>query len=141
MAVEHEESIHIDAPPDKVWAIYIDVEKWPEWTASMKSVERLEDGPLALGKQARVQAEGTPTSVFTVTEFTDGRSFTWTTNTRGIKADARHIVEPDGDGTKATLGVRMDGLMATIFSPMIRRTATRNVHMEAEGLKRRCEAG
>ena len=140
VTIEYEETILIQAPPEKVWAVYTDVEKWPEWTPSMKHIERLDEGPLALGKQARVSAEGAPTSVFTVTEHTEGRSFIWSTTTRGIKAEAYHIVEPDGAGTKATLGVRMSGLMATIFAPMIRRTATRNVHTEAEGLKQRCEA-
>jgi uncharacterized protein YndB with AHSA1/START domain len=138
--VEHTETVLIEAPPEQVWAIYTDVERWPEWTASMKKIERLEDGPLSLGSCARVHGAGAPTSVFTVTEFTPGRSFAWETRTRGVRGLAWHIVEPAGEGTRATLGVRMTGLLATLLAPMIRSVVRRNVHMEAEGLKRRCES-
>jgi hypothetical protein len=86
-----------------------------------------------------MEAKGTPASVFTVTEYTPGRSFTWETTAQGVKGLAWHLVEAEGDGTGVTLGVRLSGLMATLFAPMIRSVARRNVRMEAEGLKRRCE--
>jgi carbon monoxide dehydrogenase subunit G len=140
MTVEHSQTIHIEAPPETVWAVYTDVERWPEWTEAMKKIERLDEGPLKLGSTAHVEAAGAPASVFTVTEFTDGRSFTWETKARGVKGVAFHRLGPDGDGTKVTLGVQMSGIMATLLGPMIRSIARRNVRMEAEGLKRRCES-
>jgi len=140
MTVEHEESIRIAAPPAKVWAVYSDVERWPEWTPVMRKIERLENGPLALGSTARIEAKGGPPSVWTVTEFTDGRSFTWESSARGVKLVAWHLIEADDGGSKVTLGARMTGLMATLLGPFLRSLAKRNVKTEAEGLKRRCEA-
>jgi uncharacterized membrane protein len=139
MAVEREETIHVEAPPDRVWVVYADVEKWPEWTPAMQRIERLEDGPLALGSTARIQAKGSPDSVWTVTELTEGRSFTWESTARGVKVVAWHLIEADNAGSKVTLGVRMSGLMAMIFSPFLRSLQKRNLALEAEGLKRRCE--
>jgi len=141
MTVKHEETILIDAPPEKVWSVYTDVERWPEWTPTMQKIERLEDGPLAAGSTARIEAKGGPPSVWTVTELTDGRSFTWESSARGVKLVAWHLIEPDGDGSKVTLGVRMTGLMATLLGPFLRSLAKRNVRTEAEGVKRRCEGG
>jgi uncharacterized membrane protein len=139
MTVEHEESVQIEAPPERVWAVYTDVERWPDWSPVIRKIERLEDERLALGSTARIEAKGGPPSVWTVTEFTDGRSFSWKSSARGVKLMAWHLIEADGAGSKVKLGVRMSGLMATIFAPFLRRVAKRNVKTEAEGLKRRCE--
>jgi len=141
MAVEHEETIRIEAPPDAVWEVYADVERWPEWTPVMQKIERLEDGPLAPGSTTRIEAKGGPPSVWTVTELTDGRSFTWESSARGVNLVAWHVIEADGNGSKVTLGVRMSGLMATLLGLFLRSMAKRNVKTEAEGLKRRCEGG
>jgi uncharacterized membrane protein len=140
LAIEHSETVSIDAPPQKVWRVYTDVERWPEWTA-MQKIERLDDGPLTLGSTARIEATNSPTSVWTVTEFEEGKSFTWETSARGVKIVGWHRVDPEGDGSRASMGVRMSGLMATLLSPYLRGIAKRNVALEAEGLKRRCESG
>ncbi|MFO7893476.1 MAG: SRPBCC family protein [Longimicrobiales bacterium] len=36
-------SAHIDAPPDRVWALLIDVERFPAWRPDVEAVTRLED--------------------------------------------------------------------------------------------------
>ncbi len=99
-----ERSIQINAPPAAVWAVMVDVERWPRWAESVRTVERLDDGAFGLGSEAQLRVRGAPTSVFSVTEFTDGRSFTWDTRTRGIRAGASHVIEADGDGSNVTLG-------------------------------------
>jgi carbon monoxide dehydrogenase subunit G len=140
MTVEHEESVRIGAPPERVWAVYTDVERWPEWTPAMRKIERLEDGPLALGSTARIEGRSGPASVWKVTEYTAGKSFTWETAARGIRIVGWHNVEADGDGSLASMGVRFSGgLLAKLMGSYLRSVARRNVGLEAEGLKRRCE--
>ena len=41
----------VDAPPEVVFAVLSEVERWPEWTPTVTRVERLGDAgaPLALG--------------------------------------------------------------------------------------------
>ena len=140
MAIQIERSISINSPPERVWAVMMDIERWPEWTASMKSVERLDDRELGVGSKARLRIRRAPTSVYTVTEITPNRSFTWETKSAGIKGVATHVIEPDGNGSKVTLSVDLLGVLATLMSPIIRRPSEENVRMEAEGLKRRAEA-
>ena len=139
MAIRVEQTIDINAPPERVWAVMTDVEKWPEWTESMKSVKRLEEGPFGLGSTARLRIRRAPTGVFKVTQFTEGRSFTWENKSFGILGVASHVIEPDGAGSKVTLSVTFSGPMATLFKWMIVPPSRENVRMEAEGLKRRSE--
>jgi hypothetical protein len=139
MAIEYEQTIHVDTSPDTVWRVYTDVESWPEWTTSMQKIQLVDDGPLALGSKAKVKLRGAPETIFVVTELAEGRSFTWESNAWGLKSVAYHTVRPDGDGSIVTLGVRLSGPLATVLAPLFRSIARRNVGMEATGLKQRCE--
>ena len=45
---------HIDAPTQPVWEVLFDVARWPEWTPTIDSVERLDDGSFGVGSRANV---------------------------------------------------------------------------------------
>lgn len=138
--VSETRSVYIDAAPEEVWAVLADVERWPEWAGSMRNLEREDEGEFGLGSRARLEITGVPSSIWQVTEFTPGRSFTWESKARGVASLADHRIDPDGGGTKLTLRTESSGLMATIFAPLIRRVARRNLQAEADGLKQRCES-
>ena len=142
MAIHIERTVSINASPERVWSVMMDVERWPEWTESMKSVERLDSGEFGVGSKAKLKIRRSPNAnVWTVTELTPNRSFTWETNSGGVKGVATHVIEPDGNGSKVTLIVGLSGIVATLFGPMIAGPSRQNVEMEAEGLKRRAEEG
>jgi carbon monoxide dehydrogenase subunit G len=140
MAIHIERSISINAAPERVWAVMADVERWPEWTESMKSVERLDSGEFGVGSKAKLKIRRSPNAnVWTVTELTPNRSFSWETNSGGVKGIATHVIEPDGNASKVTLTVDLSGIVATLFGQMIGGQSRKNVEMEAEGLKTRSE--
>jgi carbon monoxide dehydrogenase subunit G len=142
MAIHIERTVSINAPPERVWAVMMDIKRWPEWTESMKSVERLDGGEFGVGSKAKLNIRRSPNAnVWTVTELTPNRSFTWETNSGGVRGIATHVIEPDGGGTKVTLIVQLSGIVATLFGWMIGPESKKNVEMEAEGLKRRSEEG
>jgi hypothetical protein len=87
----------------------------------------------------RVNASSDVPNVWTVTELTPNRSFSWETNSSGVKGIATHIIEPAGNGSKVTLTVALSGIVAILFG-WIGPESRKNVDMEAEGLKRRSEA-
>jgi uncharacterized membrane protein len=123
-----------------VWRVWADVERWPEWTASMRKITRLDEGPLRLGSSARVQANAPPTADWRVTEFDDGRFFKWEAEMPAARAVGMHLVEPDGPGAKATMTIAIEGgLLMTLLTPLFAAMSRRNLRLEADGLKRCCE--
>jgi hypothetical protein len=140
MLVSH--AIHIAAPADRVWQATADVERWPEFAAQFRRIVRTDEGPLALGKKARVSLRGLNSSEWVVTEYTEGRSFAWEADALpGLHFVADHIIEPDGDGTRATMSLQSSGPVALLIAPAALLVFRRNVRLECEGLKRYCEGG
>ncbi|GLZ42435.1 SRPBCC family protein [Actinokineospora sp. NBRC 105648] len=139
MRFQHE--IAIAAPPARVWAVYRDVERWPEWTASVTEVTRLDHGPLRVGHRVRIRQPRLPTAVWTVTELVEGQHWTWTSGGRSARSVAHHRVAPDGDGARAELWVDLSGPLGVLVGKVIGGLTDRYLALEAEGLKDRAERG
>jgi uncharacterized membrane protein len=134
-------SVDIGAPPDRVWAVVSDIERWPEWTPSVKSIQRLDSGPLAPGKRARVHQPRLLPATWVVTEMSRGHSFTWVTSSPGIRVTARHAVYAAAAGSRATLSLVFSGLLSPVVAWLTRSLNDRYLQLEAGGLKRRAEEG
>jgi ribosome-associated toxin RatA of RatAB toxin-antitoxin module len=136
-----EHNIEIAAPPARIWAVMSDVARWPEWTPSMESVAEV-SSPLSLGGTAKVKAKGVTETRWTVTEWIPDQGFVWETKVRGARTVGGHTIAPLADGRcRVTLSIEVLGMAGAIFKPLISRTITRNMEMEANGLKQRSEAG
>jgi uncharacterized protein YndB with AHSA1/START domain len=134
------QTIPINAPPDAVWEAMVDVERWPVWAAYMKRLERQESGPLRRGSRVRVTPKGMPGSVWSVTEYDAGRSYTWTTRPApGLILTGGHVVEAQGDGASATFSLAAAGPLGRALSLLLRLVSRRNTRLAAAGLKRYCE--
>src|SRR5688572_17353547 len=92
--MEQSATIDIAAPPERVWDVLSDVEFWSEWTPTVTSVRRLDDGPLRPGSRAKIRQPRIPETEYVVTELDPGRSFTWVATSPGVLTTARHDAEP-----------------------------------------------
>jgi uncharacterized protein YndB with AHSA1/START domain len=134
-----EQSLEIKAPADIVWSVTTDVERWPEWTPTMLSVQRLEAGAFQIGSSARVKQPQLAKAIWRVTSLTPGKQFTWETQNRGMRMVATHEVVPIAGGCTSHLCLEISGWLALLLGPLIRRSAARAMTIENKGLRDLCE--
>ncbi len=76
-----------------------------------------------------------PASVWRVTEFEAGRSFTWTSSpVPGLVLAGGHVLTADGQGTTAEFSLEATGPLGTVLGPLLRPTVfSRNTRMRHRG--------
>jgi hypothetical protein len=133
----------VDASPDLVVAVLIDVARWPEWTPTVTRVERLDGSslPLAINSRIRLVQPKVPPAEWTVTALEAGRGFRMMSRSPGATVVANHWAEPLGDGrrSRVTLSVSFSGWLGRVIARMMRGLNERYLAQEAAGLKRRSE--
>jgi carbon monoxide dehydrogenase subunit G len=110
-----ESSIDIDAPVKKIWALIDKLEEWPQWMPSIKKIERLSKGPLAVGSQLSVIAKVsglTVTLLMTITEFVAERNVVLEGKALGTRLTRFYALEPANGKTKVTIGGEVSGALA-----------------------------
>jgi uncharacterized membrane protein len=132
-------AVDIKASRDRVLAVLCDVERWPEWTSTVTSVRRIDDGPFAVGSRAQMRQPKLLPAVWQVTQFDGKSSFAWATRSPGVRIEAGHLVEPNGAGSKVTLSLHFSGLLGPLVARVYRKLNQRYLATEAEGLRKRCE--
>jgi len=140
--VRYEATIDVAAPARQVFDVYADVERWPDWTASVTSIERLDEGPLRVGSRARVRQPWLPTTVWEVTELVPGERFSWVARGPGVVTTGIHIArDTDRAGvTEVTAALEQRGPLGRVLGFLSRRLTRRYLDIEVRGIKQRCEA-
>ncbi|MBX6333596.1 MAG: SRPBCC family protein, partial [Gemmatimonadaceae bacterium] len=113
-------TIEIQAPPERVWAVMRDVERWPEWSPTMMSVRLLDTGPLRVGSRAHMRQPKLRPGVWEVTELTEGRNFTWVLRSPGLRVAGGHEIEPTPEGSRVVLSLRFSGLLGPLLARLYR---------------------
>jgi uncharacterized membrane protein len=138
--MEHHVTTAADASPEQVWALFADIERWPELTKSISAARRVDEGPLHVGSEAIIEQPRLPRACWRVTDLDPGRSFTWETSARGLTTVGGHIVDADGQGSRITLTLRMHGPLAPLLYAITSRLSRRYLTMEMEGFRRAAES-
>jgi uncharacterized membrane protein len=133
-------AVEIDAPATVVWDVYSDVERWPEWTASVTRLVALDGPGIAVGKRFEIKQPRMPKLVWQVTEVTPGASWTWVQRSPGGLTVARHDVIAESDGrTNVRLQIDQRGPVGALVGLLMRGMTKRYLELEAAGLKARSE--
>ena len=137
MRIEH--SIDIAAPVERVWDLTMDVESWPNVTPTITKIERLDQGPLKVGASARIKQPAQRERIWTVTALEPKKRFSWATRAMGMKMTGGHHLSESTGGTTNTLTLDVEGGLAPVLGPLMRRTLLKSIATENEGFKRAAE--
>jgi uncharacterized protein YndB with AHSA1/START domain len=117
----HESVRRTAAPPSRVWQIWSDAGRWPEWNPDV--AEMAVDGPFTSGAKATMRTRAGRTHRMHIVEVVPSQRFVMETSPApGMRLRFRCTVGPDGDGARIAQGVEMGGALGSLAA---RRAAPR----------------
>jgi uncharacterized membrane protein len=135
-----ESGVGIDAPATVVWDVFSDVERWPDWTASVTRLVALDGPGIAVGKRFEIKQPRMPTLIWEVTELTPRAGWTWVQRSPGGTTLARHeVIAESADRTRVRQEIDQRGPVGALVGVLMLRMTKRYLELEAAGLKARSE--
>ena len=140
MRIQHNETI--SAPIERVWALTLDVESWPQLSpTTITSMECLQEGPLRPGSTVRCKQPGQRSKIWTVSVVDAPNCFAWSARVFGTTMTATHILGPTAAGTSNTLAIDIEAALAPVVGRLVRRSISKVIALENHGFKTAAEAG
>ena len=136
---EFHNKIEIATNQSQIWNILIDFEKWPKWSDSFSSLQRLDDGPVGVGSRIRIKQPRLVPGNWTITEWNPENNFAWISKGGGATSLANHWIETDGDVCTFHQSMKISGFIGRPTAFLLRAIIRRYMDMEATGLKNRSE--
>jgi uncharacterized membrane protein len=124
------------APVDRLWSTISDVRHWPQWLPTVDAVTPLDpERPDQVGASYTVEQPGLARAEWTITDWQEGRSFTWESSRPGIRSVGTHTLRPRDDGsTTIELGITWSGPLAPLVRLLLGRKSLDYVTREAAAL-------
>lgn len=132
--------VTIYAPRAIIWEVLSDLERWPEWTASVDTLQRLDNSVLGVGSRIQIKQPKFAAMQWRITGWKPGKSFTWETRFMGVRVTARHRIVEESSACKLDLRLQLEGWIAPVVGALAGRLTRRYMAMEAAGIKSVAEA-
>jgi carbon monoxide dehydrogenase subunit G len=139
--VRFENSIDVNAPANKVWALIDKLEEWPQWMPSIKKIGKISEGPLTVGSKLSVTVKVSGLTVkllMAITEFVPERRAVLEGKALGTKLTRFYTLEPVNSKTKVTIGGDVSGALAWLArrgGQEVSAEIARAVKKKVEGLE------
>ena len=141
MSMILEDIIEINASPERVWQVTVDVVAWPQWSPAMEKIRREDTGEFKQGSTALIKQKQMPETRWTVTAIDPGQRFTWQARALGMEMIATHSIVPGDGAVTSLLRIEMKGLLITLLGPIMKMLVRKSLKEENQGLKHYCESG
>lgn len=139
MAITESRDITIEATPDEIMAVLVDLESLPEWSSTHQKVEVLErddEGRPAKSRQVVKVVGISDEQVVDYTIHDDGVSWTLVSAKQQRAQDGRYTLRPAGDSTQVRFELTVE---PTVPLPgfLIKRGAKGLMETATDGLRKR----
>ena len=129
-----EHSAKSAATKENVWPRYVDVANWREWSVEGVEWSRL-DGPFEVGSTGKSKPPGRlPAGSFRVDAVVPNEMFRSETKLPGARLLFEHIIEPADEGVTITHRAILDGPLARLWRPVLRKSIERGLPPGVERL-------
>jgi carbon monoxide dehydrogenase subunit G len=136
-----EQSVDVDARPQRVWDVLTDIEAWPQRIETVESAELLTPPPMGAGARIRLRQPRLGEGTWEVTAWEAPAFFEFHQKTGGITTVAGHRVqELEAGRSRLTLTLDMRGLLVPIFGRIYRDLTNRYMTTEVQSIKRVAES-
>jgi hypothetical protein len=141
-----EASIHVERPPDEVFAFVADAANNPLWRKNVVRTEWLDDGPMRVGRRGRQTARSLGREITVeavVDEWDPPRSAAWKTVQGPVNVRSWCRVEPDGTGSLVSGGAEggflgpIGGLLTRLAVPRMIKQANLDLAVMRDRLEGR----
>jgi uncharacterized protein YndB with AHSA1/START domain len=136
---DSEITVDVNAPVSRVWETVVDIERWPEWTATVARATIRGGGPLGLDSRVKVFRPKFPSAVWRVTAFEPDKFLELRTGYPGMRVVASRVLVPRGIGCTLTLSLAFTGWFSGWVRRRTRERSSRYLATVAAAIKRRCE--
>lgn len=112
-------TLETSASPEKIWAIWIDVEHWSIWDTELQDAYM--DEPFELGAIGKLTPKRGRISTFRISQFNSGNSYTFTLRLPFCSLNVHRYLVSRAGITYFTHEVSFRGLFAWIFGLLLGR--------------------
>ena len=110
---------------ERIWGLWSDAASWPTWDQGVIDVTL--DGPFAQGVTGTLRPSGGPQTTFTLTEVTEGVSFTAVSKLPLARLAVAHTIEERERGMRITHTISLTGPAGWIFYLILGATLRRDL--------------
>jgi len=129
--------VFIQAPPEKVWRILSELEKWPSWNKSVSMIRV--NGPLETGTSFEWTTGGSRI-ISRLKEVDPPRKIAWSGRMLGIRAIHVWELKAEGEGTRVRTEESFDGIVATLLRGLMKKTLAKALAQGTASLKAAAES-
>ena len=130
----YEKTVVVHAEPSTIWAVFTDLETWPDWDGGLDSVESVGDGFVENGVSIFVFSGGLKAKT-TFTNITENQGFNWTAKSVMVRIEARFDMKPVENGQQLTYRFGIGGILGTIMNLFMSKTVDSDTLRDLSAIK------